>query len=73
MVCDWDECKLAAAIEAHPDLPVSSWVVVTAAALRMNTWADAHPECDTQGIMPDEWAMLAASALGILGWDDRLP
>jgi hypothetical protein len=32
-------------------------------AARMMTWAKDHPECDTQGILEDEWLELAAVAL----------
>lgn len=40
-------------------------VRVESAAWRMKEWASAHGECDTQGIMDDEWIALARAALNL--------
>lgn len=38
---------------------------VRSAVARMREWAHLHPECDTQGIMDDEWVGLAGAAFGL--------
>lgn len=50
--------------EEHRHYTFENWQRIESARDRMRTWAEAHGEADTQGLMPDEWTALAIAALG---------